>query len=264
MRVTDHCRAVKVAVCLAALLILAGLSTHASGRQDTATAGTGSADSSNAPAMTPVTYDSSAFISRTIPSAEVEAYHEDDAFDYARTVAPSTSFAERMIDWFVRLLDSIFGNEAGRNIFQYGIFGAALILVMVLLMRSELGGVFKRSVMKKGGLEYEEMEEDISGMDFDALIAEAIAAGNLRRAVRLHYLKLLAEMTDRGLIEWRREKTNSEYLNELRRHDLRFRFAELTRVFDFVWYGGFEIDSERYARISGDFNAFTRTVQEAS
>ncbi len=154
------------------------------------------------------------------------------------------------------------GNETGRFIFQYGIFGAALVLVIVLLMRTEFRGVFKRTLgKKKGEIEFEELEEDIGALDFNALIAEAIAAGNLRRAVRLHYLHLLREMTERGLIEWRREKTNSDYLYELNRSDLHSGFAELTRVFDYVWYGDARLDMERYRRISTGFGSFIRIVR---
>lgn len=210
-------------------------------------------------------YDSSTFTPRAIPTEELNKYREDGDFNYARKELPSLSFLERILQWVFDLVEPILGNKTGLTLFQYGIFAAALILVIVLLARSQLGGIFKRGVgKKKGTIEFEEIEEDLSRMDFDALISEAIAAGNLRRAVRLHYLKLLREMTERGLIEWRREKTNSDYLYELNRQDMRPHFAELTRVFDYVWYGGIEIDMAHYRNISDRFGAFTHTVQRAS
>lgn len=207
-------------------------------------------------------YDSSSFEPRRMPAEDLNGYRDESEFDYARNLPPATSFLERIIQGLGKLLSPVLGNETGRFIFQYGIFGAALVLVIVLLMRTEFRGVFKRTLgKKKGEIAFEELEEDIGALDFDALIAEAIAAGNLRRAVRLHYLHLLREMTERGLIEWRREKTNSDYLYELNRSDLHSGFAELTRVFDYVWYGDARLDMERYRRISTGFGSFIRTVR---
>lgn len=229
---------------------------------DTAVTDTAASDTAVAAAQpTEFVYDSSTFTPRTISAAELATYREQSDFDYARTVAPSKSFLDRILGWLSRLLGPILGNDTGRFLFQYGIFGTALVLVIILLVRSELGGIFKRAIgKKKGTVEFEEIEEDLSRMDFDTLIAEAVDAGNLRRAVRLHYLKLLREMSERGLIEWRREKTNSDYLYELKRQDLYSSFAELTRVFDYVWYGWIEIDADHYARIRDSFGTFIGSV----
>ena len=64
-------------------------------------------------------------------------------------------------------------------------------------------------------LAYDTAAENIHEVDFATRLAEAEAAGNCRLAVRLGYLQLLKQLTDRGLIHWQPDKTNHAYLAEL-------------------------------------------------
>ena len=209
-----------------------------------------------------IRYDSSAPVLRSVDEGTVNGYREDADFDYARKEPPSTSFFERFGKWFARLFDSIFGNSTVLDIVQYLIVGAAIILVLVLAARSEFSGFFRRKGAEQNqDLGFEEIEENLDLMNFDALIAAALASDNLRRAVRLRYLQLLRAMSERGIIEWRIEKTNRDYLYELKHVELRSGFGELTRIFDYVWYGDFPIQRKEYDQISRDFDAFTGSVE---
>nr|WP_262905325.1 DUF4129 domain-containing protein [Hymenobacter nitidus] len=84
---------------------------------------------------------------------------------------------------------------------------------------------------------YDTAAEDIHSLDFNTLLAQAEAAGNYRLAVRLGYLAVLKQLTDHGLIRWQPEKTNHDYLRELTAGSLRPAFQEITRQFEYVWYG---------------------------
>lgn len=206
-------------------------------------------------------YDSSSLALRTFSSADINSYLSDGEFDYARSAEPPTNLIERLFYWFFELINKIFGNKVANEIFVYGFFIAALILVIWFIARSEGTGLFARKVSGKMELDFEEMPEDIHAVDFDRLIAEALTAGEYRRAVRLQYLKTLRVLSERGLIEWRREKTNGEYLRELQGDVVRSRFAELTLLFDYVWYGGFDIDRAQYGKIGETFTSFTAMVE---
>ncbi len=206
-------------------------------------------------------YDSSSPSLRSFNEADMSGYRQESEFDYARTAEPSSNFLAKIFDWFFRLIDGIFGNEVTGRMFLYILFGIALVLVIWLVLRGEGGGLFMRRGAKQTPIDFEEMPEDIHAIDFDRLIAEALAAGEFRRAVRLHYLKTLRSMSERGIIEWSREKTNADYLREVERDDLRSRFAELTILFDYVWYGGFEIDRGQYGRMGEAFASFRTSVE---
>lgn len=214
-----------------------------------------------------VRYDSSDITVRSIPSDDVAGYSNDPDFDYASVYTPPSSFVERVLqaigDFFGGMIAPIIESPTGATILQYGTIAVAFLLVLWILMRSEFRGVLSRRNVSSTGIDFDEVEEDLHAMNFDLLISEALKLGNHRRAVRLHYLKLLRTMTERGLIEWRREKTNSEYLYELSNRTMRPQFAKLTRVFDYVWYGGFEIDRGQYDRIRSDFDGFAQSVEGA-
>ncbi len=106
------------------------------------------------------------------------------------------------------------------------------------------------------------LEEDLTSVDFDADIAAAAARGDYRRAVRLFYLKALRELADRNLIVWRREKTNHDYVAELRRSPLRRPFSELTYLFEHIWYGAFPVDEAAFGRMRRAFARFDERLGE--
>jgi hypothetical protein len=64
-------------------------------------------------------------------------------------------------------------------------------------------------------------------------------------------LQLLKQLSDSQLIDWQPDKTNQTYLRELatQRPNLRAPFAELTRQFEYVWYGELPLQRPLYADV---------------
>jgi hypothetical protein len=81
--------------------------------------------------------------------------------------------------------------------------------------------------------------------------------------VRLHYLRALKKMADRGLIDWQPFKTNDDYVHELTDESLRFAFNRLSLVFDYAWYGEFAIDGAAYQSVRAFFDRFEEQVAKA-
>ena len=72
----------------------------------------------------------------------------------------------------------------------------------------------KKSPQTEDEVEGEE-SENIFDMNFEKALQEAIAAKNYTLAVRLMYLQTLRNLSDRNLINYSHEKTNSDYLFQL-------------------------------------------------
>jgi Domain of unknown function (DUF4129) len=108
--------------------------------------------------------------------------------------------------------------------------------VVLKLLQVDFTRAFGRAP-RPAPLPYDVQGEDIHGLDFEALLTTAETAGNYRLAVRLGYLQVLKQLTDQGLIRWQPDKTNHDYLFELPAGPLPDAFRELTRQFDYVWYG---------------------------
>ena len=105
-----------------------------------------------------------------------------------------------------------------------------------------------------------EEEKILQSEDIQQLIKDAIAKKDFRLAIRYYYLYLLKLLSDKELITWQVQKTNDDYLSELKNSDLKLQFAKATLLYDYVWYGGFHIKENDYERASEVFNTFKKTV----
>lgn len=140
------------------------------------------------------------------------------------------------------------------------LLGAIVAIIYVILKWS---GVDVRNVFRRQpavAIAHSEFVENINTINFDAEIEHAVSALNYRFAVRLLYLKCLKQLSDSGLIEWKIDKTNYAYLNELENEGQRAAFGSLTRKFEYVWYGEFLIDASLYGDISASFSNFNKQV----
>ena len=89
-------------------------------------------------------------------------------------------------------------------------------------------------------------EENIHEIDFDKDIKDAEQDGDYRRAIRLLFLKVLKNLSDAELIYWDSNKTNYQYLYELKGTNIYSQFVKCVNVFDVVWYGEWKIDQSYY------------------
>lgn len=108
-----------------------------------------------------------------------------------------------------------------------------------------------------GELTEEEMPENIFDINYPKEIDKAVAKGDLRLAVRLHYLQLLKCMSEKNIISYKQDKTNSDYLFSLMSTKLYDGFFRLTRHYEYTWYGKFEVTEEGYAFIKNEFDQYT-------
>ena len=71
-------------------------------------------------------------------------------------------------------------------------------------------------------------EQLIHSADFEQLISEIEKQGDTRQSIRLYYLWLLKDLKESELIVWLPEKTNADYLSELKQEALRKQLSYLS------------------------------------
>lgn len=108
------------------------------------------------------------------------------------------------------------------------------------------GNLLFEKKTKSFNIKADEIIEDIHEFDFNQIISEYEIQGNFKAALRFHFLKLLKQYADLGKIHWTQEKTNSDYLHELKNQDDKKHFERAVYIFDHVWYGDFEIGEKNY------------------
>jgi len=138
------------------------------------------------------------------------------------------------------------------------------IALLVLLLRLTLGAQAKARNKKikatQEAISLEEIEENLTANDPTNLIDQAIQNGNYRLALRLYYLKIIRELSLTGAIEWKKDKTNGDYLRELKKNQLRSPFRSVTIAFERIWYGNRLLDREEFMRIQPEFDHLLNTI----
>mgnify|MGYP000994547229 CR=1 FL=1 len=156
------------------------------------------------------------------------------------------------------ILDAFFSS----GIVQVLLWAVAACFVLFIIYRLFLSeGAFRRESRsaKTNSAEVEE-EEITPDTDFDALIGQALRQQNLRLAVRYQYLRSLHKLAAKQLVELAPDKTNYQYVRELKNPSLQNEFASLTLNYEYVWYGEFAIDKEIYSKIENGFRSFDQKI----
>jgi hypothetical protein len=220
--------------------------------------------------------DSTRLITRPFNRAAIKAYHDNPTFNYYTHRSGITAWDRfwewvwniwtNFIMWLSHVFEKLFGHSSPAQssfpIWKYIILalGVCLITYIVFkLLGINLLHLFKKE-SEKTTVNYTESIENINEISFDEAIEDALAIKNYRLAVRLLYLRCLKQLSDKNLINWRIEKTNTAYLNELTDAEQRKQFKLVTRQFEYVWYGNFPIDGKSFQNINEIFQEFKRRL----
>jgi len=103
-------------------------------------------------------------------------------------------------------------------------------------------------------------EDIIQNQDIQQLIELALKENNYRLAIRYYYLSVLKKLSDTELINWESQKTNTDYLKELTDDSLKSKFQNITRLYDFIWYGSFEVDEKSFHQAQQKFKSITNSI----
>lgn len=195
---------------------------------------------------------------RPAPPA-LDAYRADPDFQYENPEAEGPTLMERLWRWLRRSLwDPIRDNTTsdGRRVVLVLLAVLALGWAVARLLRVEGSGMFARR-SEAGGVGGPLLDaDDIAEVDLGTRLRAALDAGDHREAVRVRYLLLLQALDGAGRIAWRRDKTNRQYVAEVRAAgaDEGQNFARATRVFDAVWYGERPVPPDLYAELAPLFD----------
>jgi len=65
-------------------------------------------------------------------------------------------------------------------------------------------------------------------------------------------------LKDGGVIEWLPDKTNSNYLYEIKNAEVKNQFSHLSYLYEYIWYGEFSINDREYQEAKTTFGNFLR------
>lgn len=205
--------------------------------------------------------DRSRVTERRFDDSVLTALRSERDFRYDQEAPEDAGLPGRIIGhvlaWIDRLLNRP-GLGMGVRILQWVIPIALILYAALHFLGMEKALPWRRD--RQAGLSFDVHPEDVHAVDFGTEIAAAVAAGRYREATRLQYLFALQRLSETGRIRWSREKTNRDYAGELQGTGLAAPFGEVTRIYEFAWYGEMTVTITEYQGISQRFNGFRQSI----
>ena len=218
-----------------------------------------------------VKYDTGELEVQQISEEDLEAFKNDPKFDYEVVdTNPSwwTDFKTWIGNLFQRFFEWIFGAEKAADalavflrIVPY-ILLALLVYILIRFFMNANASASENGTQQKAYVGLSEEEHIIKNEDIQVLIQKALDAKNYRLALRYSYLYMLQLMSEQEVIDWQLQKTNHDYENEIQKPDLKKAFSKITRLYDYVWYGDFDIDESQYRQAEIIFSTVQKTLKK--
>ena len=193
--------------------------------------------------------------------------YTDAAFIY-EFKTPEKNAWDRFKEWLSNFLKNIFEFTDGKSANNFvdillrtiaiGIVIFVIYLIAKAIMNKEGQWIFGKNSDRKI-INYDEIEKNLHLVDFEKLIQKSLESGENRLTIRYYYLWLLKKMSNNQIIEWDVEKTNSDYLYEIKNEVQKEDFAYLSYLYNNIWYGEFELDENTFAKAR---NAFEKSIKK--
>lgn len=199
------------------------------------------------------------------PAGRIDSFRALPDYQYDRPAAEHPSLWDMIVRWFqrtfLRPLDRAVSSRPGEYVLL-ALAALAILWALVKVLRSGLSSPFERR--DQGDTTVSELleVEDIQAVDLHALLNAARAEGRLRDIVRFRFLLALQTLEKAEFLAWSKEKTNRDFVREVRRKDsdLGRDFSRVTRAFEYVWYGNVSLSTARLERIESDFQSLDRQI----
>ncbi len=200
-------------------------------------------------------------------SDDLSKKYAGDDFEYTTIEGEAENFLARALNWFFNGLQSIFGITIDPQLAKllenmiYIIFiGIAVYILIRVLVGKEAVSFFRKKNTLVAPLNI--AEEHIEKINLDELIANALAEKNYRLAIRYMYLKTLQDLSLKKIIDYHFEKTNTDYYREIADITLKQNFNRVSYLYDYIWYGKFELDKNGYINAKASFDVLNAKMKK--
>ncbi len=103
-------------------------------------------------------------------------------------------------------------------------------------------------------------EENFIETDLEKLLRLALESNDYRSAVRILYLSTIQQLNTTGLILWKKDKTNKDFLREMRKHSDYKTFRDITLAYEIVWYGDRQIELQQFTSLKNIVDNFSQKI----
>jgi len=186
-------------------------------------------------------------------------FRDDPVYNYEKDPKKERGIVSKLWYKFLRWLDESVGFSIpsfSGSLLKYLIIGLGAYLLLRFILQAELGSFLRKKDVPLEEIDSELVDADMSEEDLSQLIEKAEQQGAYRLAIRFRYLRALRKLDDEKIILWKSGKTNINYIDEIKNLTLRSMFMEITKVYEYIWYGEYNISNV------ADYNEQLRSFQQ--
>jgi hypothetical protein len=219
-----------------------------------------------------VKYDTSARLDPLpINQNQLEKYAGDPHFVYTEK-DPQDSWWFRFRAWLSGLWSQfwtwLFG-DYNSNAFlvflfkslPYIILGCILLFVIWLFYKINPGSKLLLS-KETPDVFYTDDEEIIKTKDIRELIDRALSNKDYRLAVRYYFLLILQNLNEAEIIDYAFDKTNSDYIREIKSDTILMPFKKVSMLYEYTWYGNFTVTEQDYTKASNQLGKLHSKIKK--
>jgi len=195
---------------------------------------------------------------RSVPDTTVARMRREKDFAYANDPAYWVKEKKVYRKGFWDYIFDFFSSGPARAIFYFLIAALILFVLYRVIVVNELLIFYSAKKPKKLFDSTENIELD-PGM-IDQRIEESVNQKDYQSAIRYLYLKTLYSLNDKNWIQFHAQATNNEYLHQMSQHKKLKDFRFLTQVYEYVWYGKFEISEQQFSLVYDNFKNFQTAI----
>lgn len=141
----------------------------------------------------------------------------------------------------------------------------AVILLAFVVFKVVVGDavLVNKEVKRRKPVALSEIETNLEEADVEGFLKQALVDKDYRLAIRLYYLAIIKELSAKGVIEWKKDKTNGHYMRELRKknHPKLKDFRAVTRIFEYVWYSNMAFDGGQFEEVRVNFKDLLASIK---
>jgi len=207
-------------------------------------------------------FDKSEIEIRKIDESNLEKFKNDEDFNYYRIYKSPETLWDKLKYFIRKIINFLFNNQKPIGILiRYIIILILISAIIFFLVKSKFRRLFFKNKTVSEDILTSEINEDINKLDIEDLIKKAKLDKNWRLATRYYYLKLLKLLSTNEIIVWEINKTNRDYINELRESNYFEKFKKLSKIYNYVWYGDFSISETDFIAISVEFDTVLQNIK---
>jgi len=200
----------------------------------------------------------------------IQSYQENEDYNYFKTIEEESAWQKfknwlnlqwnKFLEWLLSdISEGLFWNYIALVLKILFILG--IIVLIAWLFNKYYISSPKPVPGNENKIHLSEEERLIQEKDLRVLIEEAEAEENYRLASRYWFLNTLKHLKDQALIEYQFQKTNADYKSEISIQNIKIEFSYLSRFYEFVWYGDFELTPAEFGSAKNRFERLITNIQ---